>query len=174
MTRVEKQEIIETLKQDFSNSTMFYVADSSSLTVDQINKLRGMCFEKGVKMKMAKNTLIIKALEALGNDSYKDAIQLFKGPSTLMFTDTSNVPGKVIKEFRKKSERPVLKGAYIETDIYIGDNQLDILASLKSKNELIGEIIGLLQSPAKNVIGALQSGGQKISGVLKTLADRSE
>lgn len=174
MTRAEKQEIIESLKQDFSNASMFYITDSSTLTVEQVNRLRGMCFDKGVKMKVAKNTLIIKALEALNNDTYNKTIELFKGPTTLLFTDVSNAPAKIIKEFRKKSEKPLLKGAYIESDIFIGEEELDTLANLKSKEELVGEIIALLQSPVQRVIGSLQSGGQQIVGVLKTLAEKSD
>ena len=123
---------------------------------------------------VAKNTLIRKAMEKTNAEAYESIFSALKGTSALMFCETGNVPAKLIKEFRRKNEKPIIKGAYIDTAIFLGDNQLDILANIKSKNELIGDIIALLQSPAKNVIGALQSSGGKLAGIVKTLSERPE
>lgn len=167
--------MIETLKHKFEEHEFFYLADSSTLTVAEVNELRGLCFENGVEMKVVKNTLARKALEQASDEKgYGPLFEVLKGPSAVMFTEISNAPAKVIKEFRKEHEKPVLKAAYINTDIYVGDDQLDALASLKSKEELIGDVIMLLQSPIHNVIGALQSGGNTLSGLLKTLEERGE
>lgn len=172
MTKEEKNNILEELKGEFAKQTVFYLADTSDLTVADASKLRRLCFKSGVKIRVAKNTLIRKALQA-NNVVDADLIATLHGPTSILFSEVANAPAKVIKEFRKTSEKPVLKAAYIETAVFIGDKQVDNLASLKSKNELIGEIIGLLQSPAKNVISALQSGGGKIAGILKTLENRA-
>lgn len=172
MTKEEKQATLDDLKVVFSKAENFYITDTSGLTVADVNKLRRLCFKAGVKMRVAKNTLIRKALEANGVEN-SEIVTALNGPTALMFSEVSSTPAKIIKEFRKSSEKPVLKAAWIETAIFIGDKQVDSLASLKSKNELIGEIIGLLQSPAKNVIGALQSGGNKLAGILKTLETRT-
>ncbi len=174
MIKTEKASAIKQLKEKFSESQFFYVADSSALTVEAINKLRALCYEKGVEMKVVKNTLAIKALEQLDEgDKYTDLKAVLKGPSTILFADAANVPAKVIKEFRKTHEKPILKAAYIDSDIYVGDDQVDSLAALKSRDELIGDVILLLQSPIKNVIGSLNSGGQTISGLLKALEQRA-
>ena len=173
MTRSEKFQVIEDLKVKFSESQYFYFADSSTLTVEQVNKLRRICFEKGIEVQVVKNTLAQKAMEA--GDKAADFEGMFgalAGPTTVFFADAGNAPAKVIKEFRKNFEKPVLKAAYIDSDIFIGDENLDMLATLKSKDELVGEIIGLLQSPAKNVISALKSSGGTIAGILKTLEER--
>lgn len=165
--------MIESLTEKIKNNDFFYVADSSTLTVEQVNKLRSLCFEKGVEMQVVKNTLAIKAMRAQEEPAlYDGIIESLTGPSTMFFCETANVPAKVMKEFRASAERPVLKSAYIDQSIYSGDDQLDALAALKSREELIGEIIGLLQSPIKNVIGSLQSGGSTLSGILKTLEER--
>jgi large subunit ribosomal protein L10 len=175
MTRAEKTTAIAELKEKFSNNSFFYLTDSSTLTVEQVNKLRGLCFEKGVEMKVVKNTLAIKALEdAPEEKGYSELFQSLKGPTAIMFTETANVPAKIIEEFRKDHERPILKAAYIDTSVYVGDDQVKALAALKSKEELIGEIIGLLQSPAKTVISSLKSGGATIMGLLKALEERAE
>ncbi len=174
MTRKDKSAVVESLKAKFEELPFFYVADSSTLNVEQVNNLRRLCFEKGIEMRVAKNTLIRKALEQVGDEEYQGLYDTLKGPTTLFFSDISNLPAKVIKEFRKTSERPILKSAYIDSSIFIGDESLETLSNLKSKNELLGEIIGLLQSPAKNVIGALQSGGQKLMGILETLSEKEE
>lgn len=173
MTKKDKSAVIESLKAKFEELPFFYVADSSTLTVEEVNNLRRLCFEKGVEMKVAKNTLIRKALEQVGDsDQYEGLYDSLKGPTTLFFSDVSNLPAKVIKEYRKTSERPILKSAYIDSSIFMGEESLEALSKLKSKDELLGEIIGLLQSPAKNVIGALQSGGQKLMGILETLSEK--
>jgi large subunit ribosomal protein L10 len=125
-------------------------------------------------MLVAKNTLIQKAMEKTNSEAYEGIFEALKGTSALMFSETGNVPAKVIKEFRKKGDKPVLKGAYIDTAVFLGDNQLDTLSAIKSKNELVGDIIGLLQSPAKNVISALKSSGGKLAGIVKTLSERPE
>lgn len=175
MTRSEKGAMIASLTDKIKSNEFFYVADSSTLTVEQVNKLRGICYEKGVEMQVVKNTLAIKALQAQETpENYQGIIDSLVGPSTLFFSETANVPAKVIKEFREKAERPVLKAAYIDSSIYAGDDMLDTLAALKSREELIGEIIGLLQSPVKNVLGSLQSGGSTLSGLLKALEERGE
>lgn len=174
MRRDEKQQIIEELTERFGGEAHYYLADTSGLTVEQVNKLRALCHSKGVQMKVAKNTFIQKALQAQEADLSK-AEEILHGPTSIFFSETANLPAKIIKDYRKKSEKPVLKAAIIGgADVFVGDNLLDSLSALKSKEELIGDIIGLLQSPAKNVIGALQSGGQKLSGIVKTLGERAE
>ncbi len=173
MTRTDKGLLIQELKDKFDNSSYFYVTDASSLSVEKINKLRRICFEKGVEIKTIKNTLAIKAMdEHAESKNFKGIFDAFKGQSTVLFSIDGKLPATIIKDFRGKDERPVLKAAYIDSDIFFGDDQLEILTKLKSKNELIGEIIGLLESPAKNVISALKSGGSTIAGVLKTLEER--
>jgi large subunit ribosomal protein L10 len=173
MTKAEKTAAIEELKEKFANSEFFYLTDASTLTVEQVNKLRGMLFEKGIQMQVVKNTLARKALEAMPEErNYAELFDALKGPTALMFTEVANAPARVIKEFRDKNERPLIKAAYIDTAVYKGDDQLDSLAKLKSKEELLGEIIGLLQSPMANVLGSLQSGGQTIMGLLKALEER--
>lgn len=167
--------VVEELKNKFADTSFFYIADSSGLTVDQINKFRGMCYEKGVEMRVVKNTLIRKALEAVSEDKgYEELYDSLKGPSSLMFAEIANTPAKVIEEFRRSFDKPILKAAYIDSGIYIGDDALKDLSALKSKEELVGEIILLLQSPAKNVISSLKSGGSTIAGLVKTLQDRAE
>lgn len=174
MTRSEKATVIEELKEKFSEYDFFYITDSSTMTVEQVNNLRRKFFENDVQMKVVKNSLAIKALEASdASKGYEGLYDSLKGPTALLFTKTANVPAKVIKEFRgKDGERPIIKAAYIDSGLYIGDDQLKALASLKSKEELLGEVIGLLQSPAKNVISALKSGGNTIAGLVKALEER--
>jgi len=175
MKREDKTTIIEELTKKFTDSNFFYIADSSELNVGDITQFRGLCYEKGIEMRVVKNTLIKKALEAASTDgAYDELYDALKGPSSLMFTDTANAPAKIMEEFRKKHAKPVLKAAYIDSGIYIGDDALKELANLKSKEELIGEIVSLLQSPAKNVISALKSSGSTIAGLVKTLQERPE
>lgn len=174
MRKEQKTQAIEELTEKFSNAPFFYVTDSSALTVEQVNNLRGKCFEKGVEMKVVKNTLTKKALEKVEGADYSELYDALKGPTALMFSSTANVPAKIIEEFRKSHDKPVLKAAYIDSSIYIGDDQVKALASLKSKEELIGEVILLLQSPAKNVISALSSGGGKLAGLVKALQERAQ
>ncbi|MEO5675794.1 MAG: 50S ribosomal protein L10 [Chitinophagales bacterium] len=173
MDKAAKQETIEVLTGKFKDASNFYLADASNLTVADINRLRRLCHKQGVELRVAKNTLIRKALEASGGQ-YDGIMEVLHGPTSIMFSEGASVPAKVIKEFRKAGNKPVLKAAYIDSAIFIGDKSVDELAALKSKNELIGELIGLLQSPAKNVISALLSGGQKLSGILKTLEGRKD
>ncbi len=175
MTRQQKAESIEQLKQKFADHEFFYVADSSALTVEEVNKFRGLCFAQGIEMQVVKNTLAIKALEQAAEEKgYTHIIDAFKGTSAVLFTRVSNSPAKIIQEFRKDHAKPILKAAYIDTAVYTGDDQLSALASLKSKEELIGEVISLLQSPMSNLMSALQSGGNTLSGLLKALEAKGE
>ncbi len=173
MNKADKKTEIDALTEKFASASNFYITDPSALTVENTNKLRRACFKAGVEMRVAKNTLLRIALQN-NNKLTPELEAALHGPTAVLFSDASNIPAKVIKEFRKTGEKPQLKAAWIDAAVYVGDNQLDALASLKSKNELIGDIIGLLQSPAKNLIGALQSGGQKLSGILKTLEDKKQ
>ena len=156
MTREEKSIAIEDLTAQLAGTNIVYVSDISGLNAETTSNLRRACFKAGIKLEVVKNTLLAKAMEASDND-YGDLPTVLSGNSAIFIADVANAPGKIIKEFRKKSDKPVFKGAYINSEIYIGDNLLDSLASLKSKEELIGEIIGLLQSPAQRVISALQN-----------------
>lgn len=172
MKKTDKEAIISGLTEAFASGDYFYFTDTAGLTVQQVNALRRTCYEKGIKMQVAKNTLIKKAMQAAGK--YTDELDtVLAGPTAVMFTDTGNLPAKMIADVRKKLPKPVVKGAFIDSAIFIGDDQLDTLVKLKTKNELIGEVIGLLQSPAKNVISALQSGGHTIAGLVKTLQERA-
>ncbi len=171
MNREQKQEVVLALQEKMQEYGNFYITDTSSLSVEKVNIIRRKCFESGIEMKVAKNTLIRKAIEGLEGDA-SDIYPTLKGQSAIMFAKVANAPGKLIKALRATSDKPLVKGAYIDTAIFIGDNQLDALASLKSREELIGEIIGLLQSPAKNVVSALQSGGSTLAGLVKTLQER--
>ena len=174
MTRTEKVAAVEVLNEKFSNSDFFYVTDASTLTVEQVNKLRSMLFEKGIEMQVVKNTLARKALESLPEENnYSELFDALKGPTAIMFSEVANAPARVIKEFRgKDAERPILKAAYIDSAIYQGDDQLKALSDLKSKEELLGDLLGLLQAPIHNVLGALNSGGNTLSGLLKALEER--
>ncbi|MBK8600643.1 MAG: 50S ribosomal protein L10 [Flavobacterium sp.] len=156
MTREEKSIAIEGLAAQLASSNIVYLADISGLNAETTSNLRRACFKAGMKLEVVKNTLLAKAMETSDND-YGDLPSVLKGNTAIFISDTANAPGKIIKEFRKKSDKPVFKGAYINSEIYIGDNLLDSLASLKSKEEVIGEIIGLLQSPAQRVIAALKT-----------------
>lgn len=173
MNREEKQEVVLALQEKMQEYGNFYIADTSGLSVEKVNNIRRKCFESGIEMKVAKNTLIKIAIDGLEGDS-SDIFPALKGQSALLFSKVGNGPAKLIKSLRKGKgeDKPQLKGAYIDSAIFVGDNQLDALVSLKSREELIGEIIGLLQSPAKNVVSALQSGGGKIAGIVKTLQER--
>ncbi len=174
MTKAEKTAEIAVLQEKFSDSQFFYLTDSSTLTVGQINKFRRLCFEKNVEMRVVKNSLIRKALEAApASKGYEGLYETLKGHTAVLFTSNAKEPANIITEFRKDGSKPALKAAYIDTAIFIGDDQLETLIKLKSKEDLVGEIIGLLQSPAKNVISALKSGGSTIAGLLKTLEERA-
>jgi len=171
MNKEEKHELVSALAEQMKEFGNFYITDTSDLTVAKINNIRRQCFENDITMQVAKNSLIKKAMEAAGGD-FSPIYDVLKGSSSILFSKSATAPAKLIKKLRKKSEKPILKAAYIDSAIFIGDKQLDTLINLKSKEQLIGEIIGLLQSPAKNVISALQSGGNILAGVVKTLQER--
>ena len=173
MNKDQKQQYIDDLAQDLSQANVFYLADTAELTVETINQLRRRCFQQGITLRVVKNTLLAKAMDKVEGRNYGNLTDVLGGPTSIMFAEVGNVPAKLIKEFRKKNDKPLLKGAYIEDAIFIGDSQLDTLEAIKSREELIGDIIGLLQSPAKNVISGLTGGGQKIAGILKTLSERA-
>ena len=165
-----KEEVIVSLVELLNSNKNFYLVDSSRLTVNQVNNLRRMCFNKGVSLQVVKNTLIQKAIERIGMP--EDFSGILKGSSSLMMAEDPTLPAKLIKEFRKTSEMPKLKAAYIQESLYIGDENLDNLIKIKSKNQLIGEVIGMLQSPMQNVISGLKGQGAKIAGILKTLEEK--
>jgi len=171
MTREEKSQVIQDLTAQLADNANIYIADISGLNAGATSDLRRACFKANVKLAVVKNTLLEKAMEASDKD-FGDLPTTLKGNTSVMYSETGNAPAKVIKAFRKKSEKPLLKGAFIEEAIYVGDDQLDTLVDIKSREELIGDIVGLLQSPAKNVISALKSGGNTIAGVVKTLSER--
>jgi len=171
MNKEEKHDLVLALTEQMNEFGNFYITDTSDLTVAKINDIRRKCFESDITMKVAKNSLIRKAMEAAGGD-YTPIFDVLKGSSSIFFSKSATAPAKLIKQLRKKGDKPVLKAAYIDSSIFVGDNQLDTLIKLKSKEQLIGEIIGLLQSPAKNVVSALQSGGNILAGVVKTLQER--
>ena len=166
MTREEKSKVIKELTAELAENSNLYLTDISGLNASTTSALRRACFKANIRLAVVKNTLLEKAMEASDKD-FGDLPTTLKGNTSVMYSETGNAPAKVIKAFRKKSDKPFLKGAYIEEAVYLGDDQLDMLVDIKSKEELIGEIIGLLQSPAKNVISALQSSGGKLSGILK-------
>lgn len=177
MTREEKTAVIEELKEKLAETPFFYLADSSAMTVEQVNTLRRRFFEKGIKMQVVKNTLAKKALESVAADSsnnYADLYGALKGTTAIVFTDVANDPAKIIKAFRKEADtnKPQIKAAYIDSAIYLGDDQLDALVNLKSKEDLLGELIGLLNSPMSNLLSQLNSGGQNIMGLLKAIEER--
>lgn len=171
MNKEEKDKIIESLVEKIDTYKNFYLADISGLNAADTTDLRRKCFEKQVKVEVVKNTLLKKALERCSGD-YSELYQTLEFPTSIMFTEAANVPAKLIKEFRRTHAKPVLKAAYVEESAYVGENQLEALVNIKSKYELIGDVIGMLQSPAKNVVSALQSGGGKIAGIVKTLSEK--
>ena len=173
MTKEEKNQFIDVLDKSIQENSNFYLADISGLSAEESSKLRRLCFKREVSLQVVKNTLLKKALER-NDSSFEELYDVLKGNTSIMFTDTANAPAKVIKEFRKKHDKPVFKAAHLDASFYIGEEYLDTLSELKSKNEIIAEIVALLQSPAKNVISSLQSGGSKLSGIVKTLAERAE
>jgi large subunit ribosomal protein L10 len=175
MNKQDKNQAIEALKEKFSQYNNFYITNTESLTVAQVSKLRRICFDKNVELKVAKNTLIRKAMEQLDTERFKGAFDSLHGVTALMFAESAKEPALILTSFRKDNpktkERPVLKAAFIDGDVFVGDKQLEVLRDLKSKQDLIGEIIGLLQSPAKNVISGLNAGG-KLASLVKALEDR--
>ena len=175
MNKEQKNELIETLKEKFSQYNNFYITNTEALTVDQVGKLRRICFNKNVEMKVAKNTLIRKALESINAERYSGVYDSLNGVTALMFSENAKEPALIISTFRSesKTEKPVLKAAFIDGSVYTGDKELEGLTTLKSKQDLIGEIIGLLQSPAKNVISGLNAGA-KLASLIKALETRAE
>src|ERR1700759_2760510 len=171
MNKDEKHELVLDLTEKIKAYGNFYITDTANLTVAKVNDIRRKCFESDITMQVAKNSLIKKAMEAAGGD-FSPIYDALKGSSTILFTKSATAPAKLIKQLRKTGDKPVLKAAYIDSAVFVGDNQLDTLVALKSKEQLIGEIIGLLPSPAKTVLSALQSGGQTIAGLVKTLQER--
>ena len=171
MNKEEKYDLVLALTEQMKEFGNFYITDTSNLTVAKINHIRRQCFESDITMKVAKNSLIKKAMDNIEGD-FAPLYDVLKGSSSILFSKSATAPAKLIKKLRKKGDKPVLKAAYIDASLFIGDNQLDTLVNLKSKEQLVGEIIGLLQSPAKNVISALQSGGNILAGVVKTLQER--
>ncbi|MGB6152776.1 MAG: 50S ribosomal protein L10 [Pricia sp.] len=171
MTREEKANVIQELTTRLADSPTIYLADISGLNAVQTTDLRRACFKANVQLSVVKNTLLGKAMEA-SDKEFGKLPEVLKGNTSLMFSEVANAPAKLIKNFRKKAKKPLLKGAFVEEAIYIGDENLDKLVDIKSKEEMIGEIIGLLQSPAKNVISGLKASGGKIAGILKTLSER--
>lgn len=173
MTREEKAKYIDDLAAEISAANVFYLADTAELTVEVVNNLRRRCFQSNIRMRVVKNTLLQKAMNKVEGKDFENLGDTLHGATSIMFSEVANIPAKLIQEFRKKSDKPILKGAFIDEAIFVGDNQLETLASLKSREELIGDIIGLLQSPAKNVVSGLKGAGGKLAGILKTLEERA-
>jgi len=171
MTREEKDQMIDLLAETLKSSNTVYLADISNLNSSSSTKLRSLCFKRNVTLQVVKNTLLKKAMEK-SEKNFEGLFGILHGPTSVMISESGNVPAKLIKEFRRTSDKPILKGAYVQEMVFVGDDQLDFLIALKSKNELIADIVALLQSPVKNVISGLQSGGQKLSGILKTLSEK--
>ena len=173
MRKEQKAQLIDSLYEQVSSYPHLYIADIGGLDSVQTSKLRRLAFRREVKLVVVKNTLLIKALERTGID-YSELYPVIKGETAIMLSNSNNAPAKLIKEFRASAAKPILKGAYVEESFYVGDENLETLVNIKSKNELIADIVALLQSPIKNVVSALQSGGNTLSGVIKTLSEKPE
>jgi len=171
MKQEEKSLIISTIAKDLADYPHVYITDISGFNVETVNQLRRQCYRRNIKLKVVKNTLLKRAMEQSSVD-YSDIYPALKGVSSIMLSDTGNAPAKLIKEFRVKNKKPLVKAAFIEECTYFGDELLDFLCAIKSREELIGDLVGLLQSPARNVISALQSGGGKLAGIVKTLSEK--
>ncbi|TXC81622.1 50S ribosomal protein L10 [Luteibaculum oceani] len=173
MTKSEKNQMIEDLVTQLEGTSVLYIADTAELDAEQTSNLRRECFKKNIKLSVVKNTLLKKAMDRVEGKDYSELESVLAGPTAIMIAETGNVPAKLIQQFRKKSKKPVLKGAWVDEAVYIGDNQLEALVNIKSKDEVLAEVIGLLQSPAKNVISALKSsGGDTIAGLVKALSEK--
>jgi large subunit ribosomal protein L10 len=172
MNKQEKNQVIDSLVTLLQDNSNIYVTDTAELDAELTSDLRRACFNKNIDMLVVKNTLLAKAIEKVTDKDFENIPSVLKGSTSLMFSEVSNAPAKLIKEFRKKNDRPILKAAYVAESVFIGDETLDALVSLKSKDELIGDIIMLLQSPAKTVISQLQSGGATLAGLMKTLSEK--
>jgi len=171
MRKEEKKVLIDTLTQQLRDNSNFYITDIAALNAEKTSDLRRLSFKNGIQMVMVKNTLLRKAMENVDKD-YSELYSTLVGNSCVMFSEAGNAPAKMIKEFRKKTKLPLIKGAYIEEMTYLGDDQIDFLVSIKSKDELVADIVALLQSPIKNVVSALQSGGNTLTGILETLSEK--
>ena len=171
MRKEDKNQLIDTLTEAINNNNVIYLADTSELNAEDTSNLRRQCFKRDIKLTVVKNTLLKRAMEK-SDKNLDDFYTVLNGPTSLMFSDAGNAPAKLIKELRKTSNKPLLKGAFVEEMTYLGDDQLDMLVSIKSRDELLADLLALLQSPVKNVISALQSGGQNLTGVLKTLSEK--
>ncbi|MBS3806495.1 MAG: 50S ribosomal protein L10 [Bacteroidales bacterium] len=171
--REEKEEIVNHLIEDIKNTSHFYLADISGLNAEETTELRRKCFENDLRLTVVKNTLLKRALDAV-EFSAEELEQALEGPTSLILTEKGNAPAKLIKEFRKKKDKPLLKGAYVEESLYIGDDKLEDLSKIKSKEELLGDLILQLQSPMNDVISSLKSGNDILAGVVKTLSEKEE
>lgn len=172
MTRQEKDQLIDELVQILTEKNVVYLTDASGLNSEATTNLRRECYRKDIRVRVVKNTLLRKAMERTEGRNYADLYEALKGQTALLVSDVGNAPARVLKEFRKKHDMPLLKGAYVEEATYLGDNNLEALTNIKSKEELIGDVIALLQSPMKNVVGALNSGGNTLAGLVKALQER--
>lgn len=172
MNKEQKAQYIDELAVDLSQAGVFYLADTSGLTVEKVNALRRKCFQSNIKIRVVKNTLLEKAMDRVEGADFSELKGVLAGPTAIMFAETGNGPAKLIKTFREKNPIPSVKAAYIEETVYVGDQNIDFLINIKGKNELIGDIVALLQSPAKNVISGLKGQGGKIAGILKTLSEK--
>ena len=173
MRKEDKQIVIDSILAELQACPNFYLTDISDLNAEKTSQLRRQCFNSGIKMLVVKNSLMEKAMNKMGKE-YNELYDVLKGSTAVMLCETGNAPAKLIKNFRQKNDRPILKGAFIEECCYIGDNMVDALCSIKSKNDLIADVIALLQSPMKNILGALQSSGNTIHGILETLSEKAE
>ena len=172
MTKEQKNQLIDDLALSLTENSVIYLADTSELDAEATSDLRRTCFKQNIKLNVVKNTLLKKAFDRVEGKDFSDLNSVLAGPTALLLSDTGNAPARLIKEFRKKHSKPLLKAAYVEEMCFVGDDQLNTLVEIKSREELIGEVIGLLQSPIRNVIGALQSGGHTLSGLVKTLSEK--
>ena len=173
MTKEEKAKYVDDLAVQLSENNVIYLTDTAELTVEVVGNLRRKAFNANVSMRVVKNSLLEKAMDRVEDKDFGELRDTLKGATSIMFAETGNGPARLIKDFRKKEDKPILKGAYIDASVYVGDDQLTMLSELKSKEEMIGEIIGLLQSPAKNVVSGLKGAGGKLAGILKTLEERA-
>lgn len=173
MTKEEKAKYVDDLAVQLAENNVIYLTDTAELTVEVVGNLRRKAFNANVSMRVVKNSLLEKAMDRVEDKDFGELRDTLKGATSIMFAETGNGPARLIKDFRKKEDKPILKGAYIDASVYVGDDQLKMLSELKSKEEMIGEIIGLLQSPAKNVVSGLKGAGGKLAGILKTLEERA-
>lgn len=174
MTREEKAQMIEDLQEVLKGTGTVYLTDISGLNALETSNLRRACSRGDVQLRVVKNTLLKKAMERVEEKEYDELFESLKGNTAIMISEKGNAPAKIIEAFRKRSKRPILKAAWVDSAVFVGDDKIETLSNLKTKEELVGEIIGLLQSPLKTVVSQIQSGGQKIAGIVKTLSERSE